>query len=110
MTDIVERLQTFYTSEDHERGCKGRECECSCGYENNGHTLITEAADEIERLTGERDRQYDYNCGQIVRIASLEAEIERMRAALMILKDANENGNSPSVVLQDVIEAALEGK
>jgi hypothetical protein len=40
--------------------------------------LFKEAADEIERLTGERDRQYDKNCEQIIRIASLEAEIERL--------------------------------
>lgn len=105
MTDIVERLRTFYTSEDHERGCKGRECECSCGYENNGHTLITEAADEIERLTGERDRQYDYNCGQIIRVASLEAEIERLRETMATIAHLAEGTR-----IGGMARAALEGK
>ena len=30
---------------------------------------------EIERLTAERDRQYDQNCEQIIRIAKLEAAL-----------------------------------
>lgn len=68
---------------------------------------LLEAADEIERLIGERDRQYDYNCGQIIRIASLEGEIERMRAALMIIKSINENEEFPSVFVGDVVESAL---
>ena len=38
---------------------------------------------EIERLTGERDRQYEYNVGQIAKQAELEAEIERLREALV---------------------------
>jgi hypothetical protein len=59
MTDIVERLRTFYTSEDHERGCKGREYDCSCGYDDNGYALITEAADEIERLRKAIDQMTD---------------------------------------------------
>ena len=37
---------------------------------------------EVERLTVERDRQYDQNAEQITRIAALEAENERLRAAL----------------------------
>lgn len=37
---------------------------------------------KTKRLTGERDRQYDQNAEQIVCIAALEAEAERLRAAL----------------------------
>lgn len=37
---------------------------------------------EVERLTAERDRQYDQNAEQITRIAALEAENEKLRAAL----------------------------
>ena len=41
-----------------------------------------DAAAEIERLTGERDRQYDYNAEIIAKYAALEAVSERLRAAL----------------------------
>jgi hypothetical protein len=37
---------------------------------------------ENERLTAERDRQYDQNTEQITRIAALEAENEKLRAAI----------------------------
>lgn len=33
----------------------------------------------IDRLRGERDRQYEQNAAQIVRIAELEQEIDRLR-------------------------------
>ncbi len=49
---------------------------------------ITHLTAEVERLTGERDRQYDYNAGQIVKQAALEAENERLRAALVRWLDA----------------------
>ena len=37
-------------------------------------------------------------------------EIERLRAALMTLKRVNEKEEFPSTYVEDVIEAALEGK
>lgn len=43
---------------------------------------ITRLRSEVERLTGERDRQYDQNAEQITRIAALEAEVERLRRCL----------------------------
>jgi hypothetical protein len=43
---------------------------------------ITRLTAEVERLTGERDRQYDYNVEQIAKQAALEAENEKLRAAL----------------------------
>lgn len=49
MSDIVERLRA-YASDDHERGCKGREYDCSCGYDGKRDPLMNEAADEITRL------------------------------------------------------------
>lgn len=42
-------------------------------------TQITALRAEVERLTGERDRQYDQNAEQIIRIAALEAENERLK-------------------------------
>ncbi len=49
MADIVEKLRG-YARDDHERGCQGREYDCSCGYDGKRDTLLVEAADEIERL------------------------------------------------------------
>ena len=49
MTDIVERLRA-YASDDHERGCKGREYDCSCGYDDKRDPLLEDAAARIERL------------------------------------------------------------
>lgn len=44
---------------------------------------ITALRAENERLTGERDRQYQQNAEQITRIAALETENKRLRAALL---------------------------
>jgi uncharacterized small protein (DUF1192 family) len=49
---------------------------------NQAADTITRLTEEVERLTGERDRQYDYNAGQIVKQAAFEAEVERKDAAL----------------------------
>jgi hypothetical protein len=43
---------------------------------------IARLREDVERLTGERDRQYDYNAESIFKYAALEAENERLRAAL----------------------------
>jgi len=40
--------------------------------------LVNALCDEIERLTGERDRQYDQNVEQITQIASLQDELETL--------------------------------
>lgn len=75
MSDIVERLR-FRAEENYEML-------------GNIHEPLLEAADEItrlraenERLTAERDRQYDQNAEQVIRIAGLDAENEKLRAAL----------------------------
>lgn len=89
MTDIVERL----------RSVGGIEGTAQWYINPNG----PEAADEIERLRE-----------QVLALQHIadrdEAKIERMRAALMILKGVNENEEFPSVFVEDVIESALEGK
>jgi hypothetical protein len=47
--------------------------------ESFGHP---DPAEEIVRIKGERDRQYEYNVEQIARQAALEAEIARLREVL----------------------------
>ena len=47
-----------------------------------GNKDLQDHCTEVERLTAERDRQYDQNTEQITRIAALEAENERLLAAL----------------------------
>ena len=49
MSNIVERLRA-YANEDHERGCKGREYDCSCGYDDKRDPLLTETAATTDRL------------------------------------------------------------
>ncbi len=49
MSITVERLRS-YATEDHDRGCHGREYSCSCGYDDQRDPLLVGAADEIARL------------------------------------------------------------
>ena len=67
MTDIVERLRAFVAGEAML-----------------AEEAIAEAADEIERLRADKDvqRSQDRNTAYEGDIALLEAEIERLRAAL----------------------------
>ena len=53
----------------------------------DGHTPL---GDEIDRLTGERDRQYEQNAEQIVRIARAEAQVAELREALRDIVDLAE--------------------
>jgi len=41
---------------------------------------------EIDRLTAERDRQYDQNVEQIVQIASLQAKVDELEGDLNIMR------------------------
>jgi hypothetical protein len=60
-----------------------RECSSDEAYlSRQAADEITRLRAEIERLTAERDRQYDQNTEQITRIAALEVENEELRAAL----------------------------
>ena len=43
------------------------------------HTYIKKLEDEVERLTQERDAQYDLNVSMVAKHAAQEAEIERLR-------------------------------
>lgn len=81
--------------------------------------LLIAAEAEVERLTAERDRQYDQNAEQITRIAALEAENERLRAALKPFANLTIKGDEPDVwakkfprffELITTARAALEGK
>ncbi len=49
---------------------------------------ITILADEIDRLKGERDRQYEYNAGQIATIKQLHDEVDRLKVNAVKGKDA----------------------
>ena len=55
----------------------GAECHPICKYRDT-YCPCTETADTIERLTAERDRQYDQNVEQITQIASLQDELETL--------------------------------
>lgn len=75
MTSLVERLRNISRG-DHERGCQGRECVCSCDYDETSWKTAEEAADEIERLRAAlrefncprpaNDRPDDFEVGQCV--------------------------------------------
>ena len=92
MSDIAERLR-LHPDNDHKKGCEGRYHSCDCGYDADGWRLHLEAADEIERLEAGM-REYactstDHPCGcydqfisEKAKIARLEADNARLRAAL----------------------------
>ena len=56
--------------------------------EKGPYTLASLRA-EVERLTGERDRQYDQNAEQIIRIAALENEVERYQRSFSVRREAS---------------------
>ena len=78
--------------------------------EKGPYTLASLRA-EVERLTGERDRQYDQNAEQIIRIAALEAENEKLRAALSKISEYEIEEGCPCNACQHsaIARAALEG-
>lgn len=51
----VARLLAMISSDDHRRGCQGREYSCTCGYDDRKDAALAEAAAAIERLVAERD-------------------------------------------------------
>jgi len=56
---------------------------------NYGHVgTVLEAADQIEALVKERDRQYDENVNRIHQQTLAENRAERLEAAVAILEDA----------------------
>ena len=56
MSDIVKRILD-YAKDDHERGCRGREYDCSCGYDDKRDPLLVEAAKTIESHRAEAIRR-----------------------------------------------------
>jgi hypothetical protein len=53
--ELFERLRAIFRSDDHKRGCQGREYSCSCGYDARIQALAEEAAAALTRLIAERD-------------------------------------------------------
>lgn len=111
MTDIVEKLKDACVIDRHY----GKSVTLTLDYDDymEAADLITALRAENERLTGERDRQYDQNAEQIIRIAALEAENEKLRAALeMFACDCVENDlcKLPHACRNYVARAALEEK
>jgi len=70
--------------------------------------------DEIERLRGERDRQYDENVNRIAAEGAALLEIERLREALQLIIDHPVAASGQWFVgvkeIKNVARAALEGK
>lgn len=86
VSDIVERLRA-YAGDDHERGCQGRYYDCSCGYDDKRDPLLTQAADEIERLRAKvddwqamKDERDDALCNLATLRLDLEGDIYMMQA------------------------------
>jgi len=63
------------------------------------------ALDTIERLTGERDRQYDQNVEQITQIAKLQAKVERLTGEHRIQNNCIAKQNDTIRSLQAKVEA-----
>ena len=61
------------TDDDHERGCSGREYECTCGYDARVAAEIVWLEAEVAALTKIKE----------VEIASLKTKLERAEAALL---------------------------
>lgn len=58
---------------------------CSCGHDG----LIREAADELERMSAEREKSAEYTCQiakalerETVKVEALEAKVERLEGAI----------------------------
>ena len=72
-----------------------------------------EAADTIDRLTGERDRQYQQNAAQIVRIAEMEvtlaACVDALERAERFIKSGIELGyiRMPELEINDPVWQTL---
>lgn len=45
---LVERLNDIWSNDDHARGCRGREYECTCGFDDRTFATAKEAAEAIE--------------------------------------------------------------
>lgn len=81
MSDIVERLGDIYATDDHARGCRGREYDCTCGYDERSAASAREAAAEITRLrafiTALEDGNMTFVCDELDKA---KAENVRLRA------------------------------
>jgi hypothetical protein len=55
VSDIEERLRE-HISDDHVRGCEGRQYSCDCGYDLKTEGFLELAAAEIDRLAAENEK------------------------------------------------------
>jgi len=85
MTDLTERLLTrlreLNTTDDHARGCQGREYHCSCDYDIRVENAVFEAATTLEALTQENARLREA-------LEGIKAEAERENGGWVHLKRA----------------------
>jgi hypothetical protein len=73
MSEIADKLRAHIT-DDHVRGCTGRNYSCDCGYDADTEKLLEEGAAEIERLTSE-------NIDRLMTKVKLEDEIRRLQSS-----------------------------
>lgn len=92
MTDIVERL------------CDGEHCTVGCA------KLRAEAAAEIERLTAREEQRAERLRLYMNRIGELEADNERLQAALQEIADFPYVGAQASQKIWGIARRALEPK
>ena len=77
-------------------------------YEDEGDTISRKAADEIERLTAERD---EWKRGSEVVNARLLAEVKRLQAALTdIAEPKGMDNESENALRRHIARRALEGQ
>ena len=120
MSDIARQLRD-YATEDHDRGCHGREYSCLCGYDDQRDPLLVEAADEITRLRGAHKalvlqnavlrQRPDLPLNRIPAaraVASLYEENDRLRAALRQIAACKTFSNPAYMIV--IAQAAMEGK
>ena len=68
---------------------------------------------EIDRLTAERDRQYDQNVEQIVQIASLQAKVDELEGDLNIMRlqrDATHVSRCPKCAATEQVDPDHEAE
>jgi hypothetical protein len=110
--DIIERLRQLEVNElsTHPLGMLD---EAANEIEQNRIDLEEYRLD-VERLTGERDRQYDYNVEQIAKQAALEAENEKLSRDYQSARDAHDKvlaeNEKLRAALEKLIRACYEGR
>lgn len=91
MSDNIVGKLCEYAKDDHERGCQGRNYDCTCGYDDKRDQLIDEAVGKIDNQQTEIERLCEANELMLtdirrtdVDMLAFKAEIEGLR---IIIKD-----------------------